>query len=211
MKKTFIFLFTVIVVTATIGFSVLSYSNADNSTFDFKGEINEYAMNTLPKPIQGSITEKLNNDYQTITKGASSVIKMTVAFDDKDENIEVEGIATGSIHIGNDIFEYKVNGPFFKFFDSETKKTYYYGRAEGNVKGVNLNEQEIKNTELDGDVNSQWIVIFNPQNTKEEFYISTGIGYDSTTGVLIFGNLKFLEEYNDMLHKNYPEAEANWK
>lgn len=196
---------------ATFSYGLFSYSKADSATFNFNGTVNVYAMNELSQSLQGFTKEKFNEDFHTINHEKSSQVNMKLLFEDKKKNQNTKGTATGSIDIAGKNYPFKSAGLFDKISDTDTGNTYYYGLVEGKIDGVSLTEQELKSTELEKGNNSAWIIMFNPQNTKDEFYISVGVGYDVTTGVLIFESEKFHQEYYEVVDKIYPDAKENWK
>jgi hypothetical protein len=180
-----------IVIIGAISLNVGSTSAFDK-TYNFSDGINSNVMKMLPDNIKNNTSEKYSFDVENMTN-KNSTLQLNLRMQDKDNNEDSLGKATGTIRIGERNYGFSAEGYFDKVVVPDTKETLYYGLISGELKGVKMNPDEPSYNDFDGK-NTSFIIIFNPEK-PEDFYVSTTVGFKEYTGVLIFGQTDVHQKY----------------
>lgn len=139
----------------------------------------------IAKEFHGNVEEKYDIPLNEIRKNAKVQLNLKfskVKSDDSNRDAEV----VGSVNIGKRNYGFQGQGDFIEFIDTETNDIYYYGVVFGDLKGINMNEEESNYTEFDGH-NSVINIMFSPSNNKA--FIAVGSGFADYTSHIIFGEL----------------------
>lgn len=154
------------------------------------------------KYFDNQTTEKFGHEYNTLDPKATK-IELTFNFEAKNpEMYQRIADVQGAIIIGQKSFGFKGHGRFEPYVTPDTNETFYVGDVTGELKGVTMHPDEPNYHEFDGE-NTDWLVVFNPDNGK--IHVAASVGFQDHTGLLFFGEKMMTKEYYDAFEKQHVE------